>query len=111
MARSAPSNRVDEALRLARESHEMTKDAVVHTQVESVLMIALIGTLRDMGILPSDGVKTVFLGAAAILDRIEAEDQTIVETVAAARASLEETAVGFRIAIPPKGQVELPRRL
>jgi hypothetical protein len=48
MARSAPSNRVDEALRLARESHEMMKDAVAHTQVESVLMIALIGTLRDM---------------------------------------------------------------
>jgi hypothetical protein len=71
----------------------------------------LIKTLGDMAILKPDEVRTAFFGAAAFLDgAATVADDAQEQTLAASRVWLEETAAGFRIAIPPKGKVELPRR-
>jgi hypothetical protein len=53
-----------------REAHEMGSERIIPAEAHSVLLISLLGVLRDTPIVPPESIRTAFLGAAAILDRV-----------------------------------------
>jgi hypothetical protein len=107
---SRPESRVNEALRLAREAHEMMVSAVVAVQAHGFLINAVIATLRDSAVLPAEAVQNIFVGAAVVLDAQPTPDEETAQTLEASRALLTNLAAGFRIVVPPKGQASLPWR-
>ena len=97
------ANRVDEALRIARDALNVANECALREQTHRFVIQTIIGVLRDANVISRDAVSTIFVGSAAILDAIESEDDATAQTLAASRSYLEELARNFGIEIPQKG--------
>ena len=107
MPRSAkPVNRVDEALRIARDALDVANECSLREQTHRFVIQTIIGVLHDANVISRDAVSTIFVGSAgsaAIMDAIESENDATAQTLAASRSYLEELARNFGIEIPQKG--------
>jgi hypothetical protein len=103
-------SRADQAIDLAREAREMAIEAVAHVQAHRFMITTMLAVMRDLAILPTQGIQNIFIGAAGVIDRIVPGDEATEETLAASRNVVEEMASNFGIEVPQKGQVVLPRR-
>jgi hypothetical protein len=105
MSRSVkPVNRVDKALRIARDALDVANECSLREQTHRFMIQTIIGVLRDANVISPDAVSTIFVGSAAIMDAIESEDDATARTLAASRSYLEELARNFGIEIPQKAR-------
>jgi hypothetical protein len=95
---------------IAEDAHEMGTSSLVEAQMNRVLILSLIGVLRDTASFPKEALANIFTFAAAFIDQTPRRDTAEGQTLDAARESLARMAGEIGFQIPPVGEAKLVYR-
>jgi hypothetical protein len=83
--------------------------ATATAYANGILFNALVRALLNTDKLTIDDARTMFLGAASVVDSKSASDEVQAAVHKQMRSRIEESAKGFGIQIPPRGQTGIER--
>ena len=102
-----PKDKTEKAL--ANVAYQCAVNALSTSKAYGILFNAIIRMLLNKGSISETEIRTVFLGAASVVDARESADELQRAVHRHMRSMIEEAAHGFGIRVPPPGQTGIQR--
>ena len=105
-----PTSKVEEAIAKAELAACLAQEALATIQAQDLILGSLIARLRESNTLSQQSVRTIFLGAAAVIDAATPADALQIDIASYMRRIVSKTAEGFGVEVPPAGPPGISRR-